>query len=163
MSNATITYPSATLPAVPPFTLDLPEGFLAHGSPRAVAVVRPSEQAPGFIPNVTVTADLVPAGSDPDALVETMTTRVGATPTEAEPATDATTTPAPGSATRTLRRDVDGELVHQVATVQVLPTRYAGDLTHALTVVSSWTESQSPAYGEVLRTIHESFRVTTDA
>jgi hypothetical protein len=156
-ATTTVRYPSYQLPAVPPFHIDVPDGYVAHPAPRALAVVRPSSMADGtrFIPNVTVTADLVPAGADPKALLEAM---VAAQASEVA-AGAAAEADAPGSASQRLCRTVDGVDVIQVATVWVLPVSYAGDVAHALTVVSSWADGAGAQVGQTLRAIHESFRV----
>ncbi|NED98041.1 hypothetical protein G1H11_22335 [Phytoactinopolyspora alkaliphila] len=153
----TVRYPSYQLPSVPPFHIDVPEGYVAHPAPRALAVVRPASTAEDarFIPNVTVTADLVPAGADPKALLEAM---VAAQASEVA-AGAAAESDTPGSASQRLCRTVDGVDVIQVATVWVLPVRYAGDVAHALTVVSSWADGAGAQVGHTLRAIHESFRV----
>ncbi|WP_166353784.1 hypothetical protein [Phytoactinopolyspora limicola] len=154
----TVHYPSHVLPAAPPFRIDVPDGYVAHAAPRALAVVRPEADAgsPGaFTPNVTVTADLVPGGADPKALLAAMVAAqagevaVGA-PAEIE---------ATGAASQRLCRTVDGVDVIQVATVWVLPTRHSGGVTHAMTVVSSWADGSGAEVGQALRAIHESFRV----
>ena len=38
--TAIAEYPSMLLPAAPPFRVDVPEGFIAHAAPHALAMVR---------------------------------------------------------------------------------------------------------------------------
>lgn len=163
----TIRYPSPALPAPPSFTLDVPDGFVAHGAGGLLALVEPVPRRPGFQPNVTVSCDLVKAASDPAALldrlvVETTATAPGTVPLArhllAAPGDDRVA--AMPIASQHLRIPADGRLVDQVVTVYVVPVALAGGLSHAVTVTSSWPAHDAAA-GAVLRRIHESFRLTS--
>ena len=61
--TATAEYPSMLLPAAPPFRVDVPEGFIAHAAPHALAMVRRADGERAATENVTVTSELVQAGS----------------------------------------------------------------------------------------------------
>ena len=151
--TAIAEYPSMLLPAAPPFRVEVPEGFIAHAAPHALAMVRRADGTAAATENVTVTSDLVQAGSAPDDLLETVLGRHSdATVVEAAAGDGA-------SASAVVARTVAGERVQQRVSVHVMPTRYAGDVTTALTVVATWPE-QDDAAETTVRGIQNSFSVT---
>ena len=151
--TVTATYPSMQLPAAPPFGVEVPEGFIAHAAPRALAMVRRADGTNPTSENLTVTSDLVQAGAAPAALLDTVLGHHPAATRVEEPTT------AAGSATAVIARELAGQRVRQQVTVHVMPTRYAGDVTTALTVVATWPEQDDQAE-QTLRGIHDSFSVT---
>lgn len=151
--TVTATYPSMLLPAPPPFTINVPEGFIAHAAPRALAMLRRADATDASTHHVTVSSDLVQAGATPRDLLDALLARHD----------DATTVEAPhdanGSANGVITRTVAGQPVQQSVSVHVMPTRYAGDVTTALTVVATWPELDTEA-GASVRAIQDSFSVT---
>lgn len=151
--TVTAAYPSMLLPAPPPFTIDVPEGFIAHAAPRALAMLRRADAHDASTHHVTVSSDLVQVGSTPRDLLATLLGRHDdATTVEESHDSD-------GSASGVIARSVAGQPVQQSVTVHVMPTRYAGDVTTALTVVATWPE-QDPEAGASVRAIQNSFSVT---
>lgn len=151
--TVTAAYPSMLLPAPPPFTIDVPEGFIAHAAPRALAMLRRADATDASTHHVTVSSDLVQAGSTPRDLLDALLARHD----------DATTVEDPhdadGVANGVIARTVAGQPVQQSVSVHVMPTRYAGDVTTALTVVATWPELDTEAGASVLA-IQNSFSVT---
>src|SRR4051812_43935976 len=123
--TAIAEYPSMVLPAAPPFRVDVPEGFIAHAAPHALAMVRRADGEQAATQNVTVTAELVQAGASAVTLLGSV---LAAHPT-------ATVLEAPDGAATTaaavVTRTVAGQAVRQRLTLHVMPTRYAGDVTTA--------------------------------
>ena len=150
--TAIAQYPSQVLPAAPPFTVEVPEGFIAHAAPRAIAMVRRADGEAATTENLTVSADLVQSGSTPLELLGTVLAGHSAQPLD-PPTGDAS------SATGIVARTVAGRPVRQRVTVHLMPTTYAGGLATAVTVVATWPE-QDPHAEEVLQRIHDSFSVT---
>ncbi|SDP22924.1 hypothetical protein SAMN04489867_1797 [Pedococcus dokdonensis] len=150
--TAIAEYPSMLLPAAPPFRLEVPEGFIAHAAPHALAMVRRADGSRATTEHVTVTSELVQAGSSAQDLVSGL---VAAHPTatvvEASVGGDAT-------ARAIVSRSVAGQQVHQSVAVHVMPTRYAGDVTTALTVVGTWPEHDEDAE-RTIRGVQDSLRV----
>lgn len=153
MSAATVEHPGPLLPGAPRFRFTLPEGWRVAPAPRALAVARPEVEPGGFVPNLTVTADLVPAGTTADAVVSAM---LADYPGQALPAGDGGTT-----SVRLTRSHAAGT-VHQRVDVLVDPTPVPGDHRHALTVVSSWSESTPSDLRDALAAAHTSVRLGTD-
>lgn len=151
--TVTAEYPSMLLPAAPPFRVEVPEGFIAHAAPHALAMVRRADGTEAATQNVTVTSDLVQAGSAPRELLETVLARHPEATRVGEPADDGS------SAQAVVARVVAGQRVEQRVSVHVMPTRYAGDVTTALTVVATWPEADDDAASTV-RTIQDSFSVS---
>ncbi|EAP99836.1 hypothetical protein JNB_06694 [Janibacter sp. HTCC2649] len=151
--TVTAAYPSMLLPAPPPFTIDVPEGFIAHAAPRALAMLRRADAQDASTHHVTVSSDLVQAGATPRDLLDTLLGRHD----------DATTVEEPhlvnGIASSVIARTVAGQPVQQSVNVHVMPTRYAGDVTTALTVVATWPQDDTEA-GASVRAIQDSFSVT---
>jgi predicted ATPase len=146
-------YPSMLLPAPPPFTIDVPEGYIAHAAPQALAMLRRADAQDASTHHVTVSSDLVQAGSAPRDLLDTLLGRHDDATTVEEPhLTD-------GIATGVIARTVAGQPIHQRVTVHVMPTRYAGDVTTALTVVATWPQDDAED-GVGVRSIQDSFSVT---
>lgn len=166
-ATRTISYPSPALPAPPSFTLDVPDGFVAHGASGLLALVEPVPRRPGFQPNVTVSCDLVKAASDPADLLDRLVAETTATVPGTVPMARNVVS-APGDdwvaampiASQHLRIPAGGRLIDQVVTVYVVPLALAGGVSHAVTVTSSWPAHDAAASG-VLRRIHESFRITS--
>ena len=70
-----VQHPGPLLPGGPLLHLDVPDGWHVGPAPRAIAVARPVTSPrlqPGFVPNLTVTADLVPVGTTPDQVLDAM-------------------------------------------------------------------------------------------
>lgn len=151
--TVTATYPSMQLPAAPPFGVEVPEGFIAHAAPRALAMVRRADGRNATSEHLTVSSDLVQAGAAPTALLESVLAHHADATRVEEPAGTAYT------ATALVARTVAGQRVRQQVSVHVMPTRYAGDVTTALTVVATWPEQDHDAE-QALRGIHDSFSVT---
>lgn len=163
----TVSYPSPALPAPPSFTLDVPDGFVAHGASDLLALVEPVPRRSGFQPNLTVSCDLVRTACDPAVLLDRLVVETTAAAPGTVPLARHLVT-APGTdrvaampiASQHLRIPIDGRLVDQVVTVYVVPLALAGGVSHAVTVTSSWPTGD-PAAGGALRRIHESFRLTS--
>jgi hypothetical protein len=159
----TVAYPGPNLPAPPGFTLTLPADYLAHPAPGLLAVVEPADRREPFQPNLTIAADLVPAGADPaQVLARLVAETVGAYPGSRPGARDAMVVAGPGGeagglavASQHLAVATPASTVDQVLTVYVLPAP-PGSLTYAYTVVSSWLDQE---HGDQLRRVHESFRL----
>ncbi|MFC7487842.1 hypothetical protein ACOCJ7_15115 [Knoellia sp. CPCC 206453] len=151
--TVTATYPSMLLPAPPPFTIDVPEGFIAHAAPQALAMLRRADAQDASTHHVTVSSDLVQAGSAPRDLLDTLLGRHDDATTVEEPHV------ADGIASGVIARTVAGQPVQQSVSVHVMPTRYAGDVTTALTVVATWPQDDTEA-GVGVRAIQDSFSVT---
>lgn len=170
MNALTVEHPGPLLPGAPHFRLDLPEGWHVAPAPRALAVARPTEPVTGFQPNLTVTADLVPAGTTPDQVLDAMLaqypgeagrtdaadTRTGADESADDPS--ATTTPAT-SATAHLSRPHTSGTVHQRVDVHVDATPLPGGHRHAVTVVSSWSATTPTDLRDALAAAHTSVRI----
>lgn len=153
MSAATVEHPGPLLPGAPRFRFTLPDGWRVAPAPRALAVARPTAEPAGFVPNLTVTADLVPAGTTPADIVSAM---LADYPGETLPTGD-------GDATSVrLTRPHAAGTVHQRVDVLVDPTPVPGDHRHALTVVSSWSESTPSDLRDALAAAHTSVRLGTD-
>lgn len=150
--TAIAQYPSHVLPAAPPFSVEVPEGFIAHAAPRALAMVRRADGSAATTENLTVSADLVQAGSSPQELLGSVLATHSARTVSAPEGDDQ-------RATAVVARTVGGSPVQQRITVHLMPTTYAGELTTAVTVVATWPE-QDPHAEEVLQRIHDSFSVT---
>lgn len=159
MSALTVEHPGPLLPGAPRFRLTLPDGWTVAPAPRALAVARPADDQPGFVPNLTVTADLVPAGTTPaDVLTAVLAAYPGQVVpgTADDPATDRT-------ASARLTRAHGTATVHQRVDVLVDPTPVPGAHHHALTVVSSWADATPTDLRDALADAHTSVRLgTTD-
>jgi hypothetical protein len=151
--TAIAEYPSMLLPAAPPFRVDVPEGFIAHAAPHALAMVRRADGERAATEHVTVSAELVQAGSTAAALLDSVLT--------AHPTASVVETPGGEGATATavVARTIAGQPVRQRVALHVMPTRYAGDVTTALTVVATWPELDDAAAATVCG-IQDSFSVT---
>jgi hypothetical protein len=103
--------------------------------------------------HVTVSAELVQAGSTAAALLDSVLT--------AHPTASVVETPGGEGATATavVARTIAGQPVRQRVALHVMPTRYAGDVTTALTVVATWPELDDAAAATVCG-IQDSFSVT---
>ena len=153
MSAATVEHPGPLLPGAPRFRFTLPDGWRVAPAPRALAVARPAAEPGGFVPNLTVTADLVPAGTTSDDVLAAMLAQY---PGDTLPADDGEVT-----SVRLTRPHAAGT-VHQRVDVLVAPTPVPGDHRHALTVVSSWSESTPSDLRDALAAAHTSVRLGTD-
>lgn len=162
VTTRTVSYPGPQLPAVPRFTLAVPDTYAAYPAPGLLAVVAPVGRREPFQPNLTVAADLVPAGTDPAQLLGRVATETAAAYPGTRPGPrDAMVVPGPDGApglavaSQHLQVATPACTVDQVVAVYVLPAP-GGGLTHAYTLVSSWLDIE---HGAELRRIHESFRL----
>lgn len=132
MTATTVEHPGPLLPGAPRFRLDLPDGWHAAPAPRALAVARPAVDVPGFQPNLTVTADLVPAGTTAAQVLDAMLAQypgtrqpqppAGAITGDDAPDSDAPDGDAPdGTARATLVRAHGTGTVHQRVDVHLAP------------------------------------------
>lgn len=153
MSAATVEHPGPLLPGAPRFRFDLPDGWRAAPAPRALAVARPVHDVPVFQPNLTVTADLVPAGTTAAQVLDAMLAQYPGTRSAVEG-------PA-GTTTALLQRDHGTGTVHQRVEVHLDPTPVPGDHRHALTVVSSWSGTTPTDLRDALAAAHTSVRLGT--
>lgn len=163
MSATTVEHPGPLLPGAPRFRLDLPDGWHAAPAPRALAVARPAVDVPGFQPNLTVTADLVPAGTTAAQVLDAMLAQY---PGTRQPADGSTGDDAPGgddapegTARATLVRAHGTGTVHQRVDVHLDPTPVPGDHRHAVTVVSSWSGTTPTDLRDALAAAHTSVRL----
>ncbi|WP_163276664.1 hypothetical protein [Cellulomonas iranensis] len=165
MTATTVEHPGPLLPGAPRFRLDLPDGWHAAPAPRALAVARPAVDVPGFQPNLTVTADLVPAGTTAAQVLDAMLahypgTRQPEPPTGGSTGDDAPDSDAPdGTARATLVRAHGTGTVHQRVDVHVDPTPVPGGHRHAVTVVSSWSATTPTDLRDALAAAHTSVRL----
>ena len=146
-----VQHPGPLLPGGPTLHLDVPDGWHVAPAPRAIAVARPAVEQPGFVPNLTVTADLVPAGTTPDQVLDAMLAQY--------PGTRGAADGAAGSAL--LTREHDSGTVRQRVDVLVDPTLLPGGHQHAVTVVSSWSDATTPDLRDSLAGAHTSVRLGT--
>ncbi len=160
---STVHWPGPELPAAPRFTLDVPEGYVAHAAPGMLALVEPATRQEPFQPNVAVSADLVPAGADPALVLDAIVAEtVAAHPGTEVGSREAVTAEGAGevgdmrATSQHLRIATQQGWVEQVLAVYVVPVRLPGGITYAFTVASTWL---APEHGDVLRRIHESFRI----
>lgn len=172
MTATTVEHPGPLLPGAPRFRLDLPDGWHAAPAPRALAVARPAVDVPGFQPNLTVTADLVPAGTTAAQVLDAMLAQypgtrqpeppAGGSTGDAPPADDAAhdrDTAPDGTARATLVRAHGTGTVHQRVDVHLDPTPVPGDHRHAVTVVSSWSGTTPTDLRDALAAAHTSVRL----
>jgi|GEM_PF-1362798 len=154
MSAATVEHPGPLLPGAPRFHLELPDGWRIAPAPRALAVARPAGDLPGFVPNLTVTADLVPAGTTaPQVLAAVLASYPGRVTGDADRAD------GDDVASARLTREHDAGTVHQRVDVLLDPTPLPGAHHHALTVVSSWADATPTDLRDALADAHTSVRV----
>lgn len=146
-----VEHPGPLLPGGPRLRLDVPDGWQVAPAPRALAVARPAAAVDGFVPNLTVTADLVPAGTAPTQVLDAMLAEYPGTRGPADAAT--------GSAL--LTRAHDGRTVHQRVAVLLDPTPVPGGHQHAVTVVSSWSGTTPTELRDALAAAHTSVRLGT--
>lgn len=156
MSAATVQHPGPLLPGAPRFRFTLPDGWRVTPAPRALAVARPTVATGGFVPNLTVTADLVPAGTTSVEVLAAVLADYPGEPCGAAPDDE------PGATSVRLTRPHAAGTVHQRVDVLVDPTPVPGDHRHALTVVSSWAESTPADLRDALAAAHTSVRLGTD-
>ena len=120
-----VQHPGPLLPGGPTLHLDVPDGWDVAPAPRAIAVARPAASPalqPGFVPNLTVTADLVPVGTTPDQILDAMLAQY--------PGTRGASQGAAGSAL--LTREHDSGTVRQRVDVLVDATLLPGGHQHAV-------------------------------
>jgi hypothetical protein len=159
----TAHWPGPDLPAAPRFSIDVPDGYVAHPAPGILAMVEPVTRQVPFQPNLTVTADLVPADADPALVLDAIVAEtVAAHPGTEAGAREAVTVPGTGdigdlrATSQHLRIAAPQGTVEQVLAVYVVPVRLPGGITYAFTVASTWLAEE---HSDVLRRIHESFRI----
>ncbi|GIG40082.1 hypothetical protein [Cellulomonas phragmiteti] len=157
MSAATVEHPGPLLPGAPRFRFTLPDGWDVAPAPRALAVARPAGDRPGFVPNLTVTADLVPART---TAAEVLAAVLAAYPGEVD-ATDPGTDDDGHATSAHLHRPHPAGTVHQRVDVLLGTTPVPGDHRHALTVVSSWADTTPPDLRDALADAHTSVRFGT--
>lgn len=161
MTNTTVravSCPGPELPAVPSFSLDLPENYLAHSAPGLLAVCTPKDQSDIFQPNLTVAAGLVPAGTTATALIDSVVAGLKADHPGVTFGNSAGVDGVVLAESLHARVPVAGTEVEQVITAYVVREPVPGGYEHSFTVTSSW-RAGDPA-GEQLREIHVSFRIT---
>lgn len=164
MTATTVEHPGPLLPGAPRFRLDLPDGWHAAPAPRALAVARPAVDVPGFQPNLTVTADLVPAGTTAAQVLDAMLaqypgTRHAVPPVDASTGDGAGDDAPDGTARAVLVRAHGTGTVHQRVDVHVDPTPVPGGHRHAVTVVSSWSATTPTDLRDALAAAHTSVRL----
>ncbi|PZR51571.1 hypothetical protein DNL40_15880 [Xylanimonas oleitrophica] len=155
-----VEHPGPLLPGPPRFALEVPAGWTAAPAPRALAVVTPSDpgapSAERFVPNLTVTADLVPAGTSAGQVLDAMLAAYPGTSTRAVAEHE-------DRAGARLARPHEAVTVHQHVDVHVDATRAPAGHRHAVTVVSSWSSTTPTSEREALAHAHSSFRLGTAA
>lgn len=146
-----VQHPGPLLPGGPSLQLDVPDGWYVAPAPRAIAVARPATALPGFVPNLTVTADLVPVGTTAGQVLDAMLAQY-----------PGTRGPAGGAGSSALlTRDHDSGTVRQRVDVLVDPTPLPGGHQHAVTVVSSWSDTTPTDLRDSLADAHTSVRLGT--
>ncbi|MGY4643842.1 hypothetical protein [Cellulomonas sp. URHB0016] len=144
-----VEHPGPLLPGGPRLVLDVPDGWHVAPAPRAIAVARPATDLPGFVPNLTVAADLVPAGTTPVQVLDAMLAQYPGTRGHAD-----------GTAGSVLlTREHGSGPVRQRVDVLVDPTPLPGGHQHAVTVVSSWSDTTPAALRDSLAEAHTSVRL----
>ncbi|WP_456786722.1 hypothetical protein [Cellulomonas sp. P5_C5] len=146
---STVQHPGPLLPGGPHLRLDVPDGWQVAPAPRAIAVARPTTDLPGFVPNLTVTADLVPVGTTPTQVLDAMLAEYPGTRGPAAGAGDGAL----------LTRDHGSGTVRQRVDVLVDPTLLPGGHQHAVTVVSSWSDTTPTDLRDSLADAHTSVRL----
>lgn len=144
-----VQHPGPHLPGGPSLRLDVPDGWHVAPAPRAIAVARPAADLPGFVPNLTVTADLVPAGTTATQVLDAMLAQYPGTRGDNHPSS------------ALLTRDHDSGTVRQRVDVLLDPTPVPGGHQHAVTVVSSWSDTTPADLRDSLADAHTSVRLGT--
>lgn len=159
VSAVCVSYPSLALPAPPRFTIDIPEGWIAHGAPGVLAMVRPQLRIGSFNPNMTINADLVPADADELVVLREVTAGVISANAGAEVvrAAEVVEHGSLRSAMSAVRIPTgDHAPVLQVLTALIVDAGLPGDITYAFMIACTWSENDAEAR-ETLHRIQESF------